>query len=309
MGIVDVGGAEEAAVACLDFLRRHQSTEGCWTDWDLPPGRSSTWTTAYVGCQLAGAQPSESVTLRRAARWLAAHELADGGWGYDATVGCDADSTGHAIVFLTLAGAPVAARSYRRLEGFQHLDGGFSTYAADDGLGSWGISHPDVTPVAAQALLLARRRADPALARAVANVAGRRNDAGLWDSFWWSTPLYATRASLALLVATGAPLDLAPTRESLLTLEAESAFERALLFDCLHLVGEGAGGPAHALVESLVAEQLDDGSWASTPSLRIPDRTCVVPWREPPTGPLYADTDRIFTSATVLGALRRATDR
>ena len=307
MGVVAVG-AEEATVACLDFLLRRQSDEGCWTDWDLPPGRSSTWTTAYVGCQLGGAQRS-GAALRRAARWLVTHELPDGGWGYDATVGCDADSTAHAIMCLTLAGAPVAARSYRRLEGFQQPDGGFSTYRADDGLGSWGMAHADVTPVAAQALLFARPLADQTLARAVANVTDQINGDGLWDSFWWSTPLYATRASLALLAAADVWLELAPTRASLLSLEAQSAFERALLLECLQLVGEGGGGPACALVESLVVEQLDDGSWASTPSLRIPDRACGAPWREPPTGPLYADADRIFTSATVLGALRRATDR
>jgi hypothetical protein len=305
-----VRAVDEWAVAGLDFLRARQSAQGCWTDWDLPPGRSSMWTTAYVGCQLAGVElrlrTAASAAIRRAAGWLAEHELAGGGWGYDGIVGCDADSSAYAILALTRAGAPLEARSCRRLESFQQADGGFSTFGADDGLGSWGISHPDVTPVAAHALLLARGRADPAVARAVAYVTRRRNDDGLWDSFWWSTPLYATRASLAFLAAAGKRLDLAPTRASLHEQETTSAFERALLLDCLRLSGEGENGE---LRETLLREQLADGSWSSAPSLRIPDRACLAPWEEPYAGVLYADSDRLFTSATVLGALNQTTAR
>jgi hypothetical protein len=311
--IAAVRAADEAIFAGLDFLRARQSAQGCWTDWDLPPGRSSMWTTAYVGCQLAGLRPrlrtAASAAIRRAANWLAEHELAGGGWGYDGIVGCDADSSALAIVVLTRSGAPVEARSCRRLESFQQPDGGFSTYGADDGLGSWGVSHPDVTPVAAHALLLARGRADPAVARAVAYVTGQRNDDGLWDSFWWSTPLYATRASLALLAAADARLDLPTTRASLLELGPKSAFERALLADCLRLASDGTGGADDELLETLLCEQLADGSWSSAPSLRIPDRTCEAPWGEPYAGVLYADPNRLFTSATVLGALSRATAR
>ena len=309
MAIAAVRAADEAVTAGLDFLCARQSPEGCWTDWDLPPGRSSMWTTAYVGCQLAGLRPSlrtaMSGSIRRAAAWLAEHELADGGWGYDATVGCDADSSGHAIIALTRSGAPVRGRSRLRLESFQHPDGGFSTYGAGDGLGSWCFSHPDVTPVAAHALLLTRGGGHLAVARAVDYVTRRRNHDGLWDSFWWSTPLYATRASLVFLAAARARIDLAPTRASLLEIEARSAFERALLVDCLLVAGVTRS--TNELVGILVREQLDDGSWSSVPSLRIPDRTCATPWQESEAGVLYADTDRLFTSATVLGALARTT--
>ena len=254
------------------------------------------WTTAYVGCQLAGL-----ASQWQAADWLAEHELPGGGWGYDETVGCDADSSAHAIVLLARSGRAVDDRSCLRLEGFRQPDGGFSTYGAADGLGSWGASHPDVTPVAALALLLARGRAHPAVAPAVDYVTRGRNAEGLWSSFWWPTPLYATRASLAFLAATEARIDLASTRAALLQRETISAFERALLVDCLLLVGSGAD----ELVDTLLCEQLADGSWPSVPSLRIPDRTCAAPWDEE-AGVLYADADRLFTTATVVGALNRA---
>jgi hypothetical protein len=290
--------AQEATTAGVEFLCARQSPEGSWTDWDLPPGRSSLWTTAYIGCQLGALAPQS-----RATAWLAEHELPGGGWGYDDNVGCDADSSAHAIVLLARSGQAVHDRSCLRLESFQQPDGGFSTYGSRDGLGSWGVSHPDVTPVAAHALLLARGRGHPAVARAIDYVTREQNDSGLWSSFWWSTPLYGTRASLALLAATDARIDLAPTRAALLEVEATSAFERALLVDCLLLVGAAAD----ELVDTLLCEQLGDGSWPSVASLRIPDRTCTAPWDED-TGVLYADADRLFTSATVLGALSRATN-
>lgn len=260
------------------------------------------WTTAYVGCQLADLAPQS-----KASDWLAEHELSGGGWGYDEVVGCDADSSAHAVILLRRTGRPVDDHSRRRLESFQQPDGGFSTYGRSEGLGSWCVSHPDVTPVAGHALLLVCGRAARAVRRAVESVASWRNGDGLWDSFWWSTPLYATRASLAFLSAADAPLiDPAATRRSLLQVGAASAFERALLLDCLGLVG---GGPSHAhdeLLAALLTEQLPDGSWPSAPSLRIPDRACTAPWDEPGTEPLYADADRLFTSATVVGALSRA---
>jgi hypothetical protein len=294
-------GVEEAVLAGVDFLRARQSAQGCWTDWDLPPGRSSMWTTAY-GCQLADLAPQS-----RAANWLAEHELSGGGWGYDEIVGCDADSSAHAVILLRRSGIPVDDRSRRRLESFQQSDGGFSTYGRDDGVGSWSLSHPDVTPVAGYALLLLCGRAARAVTRAVESVTRHRNGNGLWDSFWWSTPLYATRASLAFLaVADISPTDVARSRRSLLHLEVGSAFERALLLDCLRLLG-GDRSEGHAeLLAALISEQQPDGSWPSAPILRIPDRTCTAPWDESGTEVLYADRDRLFTSATVVGTLGRA---
>ena len=76
----------------------------------------------------------------------------------------------------------------------------------------------------------------------------------------------------------------------------------------LRHVGGGIRG-AHELLETLVCEQLTDGSWSSAPGLRIPDRTCVAPRAEPYADMLYADPDRLFTSATVLDALSRSTAR
>jgi squalene-hopene/tetraprenyl-beta-curcumene cyclase len=73
------GGAHPAVVRALGFLRRDQTTEGCWY------GR---WGVNYIygtwqvlrGLGAIG-EDMQAPYVRRAARWLCAHQNDDGGWG------------------------------------------------------------------------------------------------------------------------------------------------------------------------------------------------------------------------------------
>jgi hypothetical protein len=316
--------ATESLDACLGFLLRHQSPDGSWSDWDLPPGPSDCWTTAYIGRRLAAAtEPllSTSTAARRAAAaWLVERQLAGGGWGYNDSVGPDADSTAYALLFLSSEPVAIPSAGYERLLEFQRPDGGFSTFLSDEGLGSWGVSHPDVTAVAARAMLsvsgsdvaLPGTGTGPAPDRlsgldgALRYIFRERNADGTWDSFWWSSPLYTTAAALSLLRATGSAFDAALTRSALSRVHAGNAFERALLLDChLQTLVDLGGSQAPQLVDALIAEQLPDGSWPSVPILRLTNRDCFDPAGQDDAGPLFADPGRLFTSAVVLGALSR----
>jgi squalene cyclase len=304
----------ESIVACVDFILRHQSSEGSWADWALPPGQSNCWVTAYVGCRLADLprhlRSRTAPQRRNAARWLAQQESDCGGWGYNHSVECDADSTAHTILFLSREGCPAPERNYRFLSKFQQPDGGFSTYPRDGGLGSWGMSHPDVSAVAASALLTYPGPGSAQLRRAVRYVSEQRDVNGMWNSFWWSSALYATEVSLALLRTSHTDVDFEQTRRTLFSMAATNAFESALLIGCLlHAVDDATYERVHALVDRLVAEQLPDGSWASVPILRLTDRDCTAPWECTQAGPMYADPKRLFTSATALRALCSAIER
>ena len=313
---IGVLAVQELLNACRRFLLRHQCRDGSWSDWDLPPGPSDSWTTAYVGYQLAAA-PSEPVSVpsaaARAAAWLSQREFASGGWGYNDRVGPDADSTAHALLLLSSQQMGPFAAGYECLVGFQKSDGGFSTYLGDQGLGSWGVSHPDVTAVAARAILsipqaaaagLPVRDRAAVIERALDYIARHRNPEGTWDSFWWSSPLYATAAALSLLSATGSPVAAEPTCSSLSRIHAENPFERGLCLDCyLHVLSDPRGRQSAPLVKALISEQLPDGSWSSLPILRLTNRDCFDPARHDGAGPLFADPKRLFTSATVFGAL------
>ncbi|MGB8814018.1 MAG: prenyltransferase/squalene oxidase repeat-containing protein [Paracoccaceae bacterium] len=290
----------------LAFLLARQAPDGGWTDWALPPGASRDWTTAYVGHRLAALRAPMGAALQaplaRAARWLLARRGAGGGWGYSPAVEEDADSTAHAILFLAALGTPAPAAALASLRRYQRDDGGFSTFLPDGLTGSWGISHPEITPVALTALRTAPGILSAAdESRALAAIHRARRADGLWDSFWWASPLPACEANLACLAGLGLPE--APP-EPLRRLAPNDALQVALL---LSLSADRAA-PARlaSLTRTLLAAQMADGAWQAAPSLRIPPRKCSHPWEAPDGSALYADPERLFTTATVLAALGKA---
>jgi squalene cyclase len=299
---------QNAIAVGLDYVLSIQADDGSWTEWALPPGSSTPWTTAYVGYKLRSL-PAESMAratphLADAAHWMGANAFAGGGWGYNALVGSDADSTAYAILFLASASQPVPEAAYARLASFQNPDGGFATYPRTGLPDSWHVSHPDVTPMALLALLTHPAASYHGLIRrGTEYVLRQRTAQGLWNSFWWHSCLYGAEASLTLLNACDVEM---PSPAGLALIEPANAFEAALLVSAL-LYARGAGWQAivRDLADRLMGEQQPDGSWQSAPILRITQRDCYEPWACSDAGPLYADPNRLFTTATVLHALSR----
>jgi hypothetical protein len=291
----------------LDYVLGLQAGDGCWTDWELPPGSSSTWTTAYVGYQLRSLPADDRVRaagpVRLAARQLLAKQFAEGGWGYNEAVGPDADSTAFAILLAASAGETPLEEAYTRLVAFQCPDGGFSTYPFQGERNSWVVSHADVTPIALFALLTKYPLGSSVVSRGLDYVLLNKTSAGLWNSFWWDSYLYSTEANLSLLRALGIPIDPGATQKSLLREKPQSAYEMALLISSL--ISLGCDASAWESVEQLTAQQQPDGSWKSQPILRVTRRDCYEPWRCANPGTLFADPKRLFTSATVIAALSK----
>jgi squalene cyclase len=262
----------------LAFLASRQESSGCWSDWDdLPVGPSRMWTTAYCGWRLAPCAPAW--LLEPAADWLEAHELPGGGWGYAESTGPDADSTALGILFQHAIGRRPQESAIRRLLSFARENGGFATYGFDQAFGSWTTSHVEVTATAALALRSAGA-AHEAVQRATHFVRQQRRSDGLWDSYWWISPWYATEVALRLLGGPGPTAALSP----------QSCFETALQI----LVTQDTA-------DQLRAAQNPDGSWPSAPILRLTDRDKYG------AGLLFADPQRVFTTATVISALTGST--
>jgi hypothetical protein len=302
---------QQAMAGGLDFVLRGQHADGRFIDWALPPGASSAWSTAYVGLLVAelpeGDQQRSAAATRAAAHWLQAHPAAGGGWGYNESVGADADSSAFALRLLARTGLPIAAEHVDRLLSFQCGDGGFSTYGSDAGFGAWGQSHADVSAACGMALAMPGSTAARApLQRCLAYVATRRGPDGLWPSFWWRSPWYATHAALSLLKAAGVlprPLEASCIRGDDKPL---NPFEWALALECSLLATPRLVVQARTMLAALLAVQQADGGWPSAPVLRLARRDCAVPWAVADGGPLFADTQRLFTTATVLRALAAA---
>ena len=301
----------DAVAGGLEYILDQQNAAGNWTEWELPPGQSSCWTTAFIGYKLRQLPPDLSSSAlcarKRAAEWLVQAEFEGGGWGYNETVGADADSTAYSMLFLSSMEFRIPESAYQRLCRFRQSDGGFSTYQQQYENDSWGVSHPDVTAIVIQALLANQYESSSIVESGIDYVLGQQNAEGLWNSFWWQTPLYSTAATLALLENVMACLDLSQTQQSLLLFQPRNAFEAALLLSSrVH-----AGLPAHSqanlqLIDNLIDAQQRDGSWPSEPMLRVTRRDCFDPWNHDDAGARFSDPARLFTSVVVLEALSEA---
>lgn len=298
--------ALEATIAsALEYVLSMQAEDGSWTEWALPPGSSSTWTTAYVGFRLRDLQHA-SLTAPRllvAARWLVDQVSADYGWGYNKLVGSDADSTSYTILFLASSGENVPEASFRMLHTLQRPDGGFGTYLPIGTPNSWNVSHPDVTPIALLALL---RHPEPdryAIQQGMQYVRKQMTSLGLWNSFWWSSCLYGTEASLSFLDA--AEIEM-PSPQVFMQIQPTNAFESGLLISSLLYLGfDSSHSFVRDLVDQLIGQQRPNGSWDTAPVLRITRRDCYEPWACANPGQLYAETSRLFTTVTALHALAK----
>ena len=111
------------------FLLANQGRDGLWRDFLTPAGEASEWTSGFVAAalQLAGADTS---VLARAADALVAGQHEDGGWGYNADVPSDADSTACVLLFLARMGqrADSCRRAASCLIRHQRENGGVATY-------------------------------------------------------------------------------------------------------------------------------------------------------------------------------------
>lgn len=298
---------DQAIAGGLEYILTHQTADGSWIDWDLPPGSSPAWTTGYIGYKLRVLPQNQKLKaahhLAAGAQWLLANQIADGGWGYNTAVGRDADTTSFAILFLASSGQQVPEAAYNLLTQFQRPDGGFSTYLPEGESNSWAVSHPDVTPLALLALFTKPESFRIALDHGFEYIQQQKNPDGLWNSFWWDSFLYGTEASLSFLYSQNLSIA-CPSSFSLI--QPANAFEGALLISSmLYIDPMGLRSTICHLADNLIAEQQSDGSWKTVPILRITRRDCYDPWATTNPGPLFADPHRLFTTSTVLHALSR----
>lgn len=264
-----------------------------WEDFALPVGRSDTWVTAYVLAMLADLGESDRGALRpRLAaplRWLAGGQLPGGGWGYNRQVPADADSTAWAILALRGWNAPVPPEAVEFLETCRR-GAQFATYpAATSPARAWAAGAPEIGAVAARVL-------GPNADWAAFLEADR-----LPPAYWWTSPIYTTAMLLDALP--GPPPAAIAARLAQAT--PAGAFERALLLRAAY----AAGLPADRLADELVREQREDGLWPAAARLRLVADAPGAPWLRIDSGTLYTDTSALFTTATAVAALARATGR
>lgn len=326
-GTTDLVTASDRALA---YVTGQQNEDGSWQEIYNNAGLSNVWATGYIASHL-GALAPEAVAA--AGRFLQTHRQPEG-WGYNTDWIADTDSTTCALLTLH-ATDQLPAPDLTRWLSWQQPDGGFSTYADHnalrrsldygvDDVRGWTQSHPCVSALAYH-LLSQVPGYDESACRLEAYLLTQRR-ANLWDSYWWTSEIYATTYVLRGRWRRHGPDALAwHTLAALLGQQhadgsfrdaytAGSAFYTALVLSTL------AAHPAvlaryrveaEAAGRWLLAHQFTDGSFASTAALRIPaphvrDVRRITDWQyaHRMTNIRTDDFMRLFSTAVAAQALR-----
>lgn len=299
----------------LLFLEKSQKSNGSWIDFQLPVGESDIWVTAYVLYQLNSLQGNTSQynyfkkCRRKALNWLKISSTQTGGWSYNSVVEEDSDSTSLAILAIRSMNELVPERSLDRLLLYFDSCGGVSTYLEDVEEGrAWSTSQCDVTPLA---LLALNNKLSPTMKhQALKFLLKHQRSNGLWPSFWWISPLYATNVVLNYLSSNQYNI---PNENVLFhTLDhfyPSGEFEKALHLNCIAtLRGNDISKYSHEIF-NLLKSQLPNGAWPSSPILRLTNPDIEKPWMKIDVGPVYTDIRNIFTTATVIKLLSNISNK
>jgi hypothetical protein len=290
---------QDAISAALSFLALGLDDDGYWRDYQLPPGRSESWTTACVGSALLAATPHRQVNqsaLQRTATILLAARRPEG-WGYNRDTACDADTTSWVLRFLARFGLADGLSALAVLRPYLTSTGRVRTFASVDRFGTWALEHDEVAPLAGLALLAVGEYRHASVIRAAILDSWAKHG---WRPFWWLGRAYVCAQSFEfLLLSGGIPEVLAQSERARLAEPpiSASSFEIAQrLAAAVHL---DAKTDARRLCETLLNFQHLDGGWPASPVLLVPDQ------REPFQSSIHCDDRRLLTTATSLVAMTR----
>jgi squalene-hopene/tetraprenyl-beta-curcumene cyclase len=329
------GAIHDSVSRAVEFLLRSQDDDGWWHDFDIARD-SDAWVTGYVASALASTNRT-AATRAAIDGWCALRRRTwlGGGWGYNAGVPLDADSTTWALRAaqeLKIRCSVRVRRARRFLETHRKGDGGIATYrdrsaiqqftGLDVSFRGWCASHVCVTAAVAGLVDLADRELTLDYLRT-----HQRAD-GSWPSYWWADPAVATALAVDALSMTGRNDDRERTRHAAKwatsrirddgcvaphTASAGSPFVTALVVStAMRSDDPAAVTPAVRARNWLQRTQRADGSWTASACLRVPPPDIDDPheletWGtggvgEASIGNVVSDGG-VHTTATVLRAL------
>jgi hypothetical protein len=185
----------------LEAVLARQNKDGSWTDFAMPYfGESDSWVTAHIGIQLASLSSRWHSTGLKMALNSAGQFLTNQGgqgWGFNSQSFVDADSTANALLFIHSIDHQIPSQAFDVLKTFWVPNEGFATVQNISNVPSnWCTAHPDVTPLALQALAISPEANEidlyvhDILNRAYFDELARQN----WPAFWWNLNWYTISA-------------------------------------------------------------------------------------------------------------------
>jgi len=326
----------------LDFIKSKQDNDGLWRDFDTLAGSGSEWITGFVSYAVS-IHADQTEMVLSAVKSLLSRQRDNGGWSYNESVPSDCDSTAWVLLALSRDSSntePGIKKAMRYVISHQNeRSGGFSTYNLQDGIqefiqvseidvvNGWTSVHNDVTGVAVQSLLIHGLSVESdIIQRALGYLRKQKNRYHLWDSYWWKGYAYSTYHALRALSMCQAiteeeisyPLQVLLGNQHKDGGWNDSFGEISEVFGTAFVVLSLLLCPRLKTLESarngalwLINQQNKDGSWPTTPILKIPppmlkDTNLVKEWynNQLGTGVIIQDKRRIFSSSAAIWALR-----
>jgi hypothetical protein len=334
MSGADVSAAtlQAAAQRAARFLLERRGADGLWLEFPRVLRGTDEWVTAYLADALAGLR-DERCLGAAASAWqaLCARRGATDGWGYNADLPVDADSTlwGLRLAAALGRGQEPRARAARRVLEAHRVPDGVATYApaAEPGLRRL-LGDADLRGIfAAHTCVTAAAAAPEALGAGIAATLRKRQEPdGRWRGYWWSDDEYATWLAVdALARGPTAGSEEALRRAGRWALRrferarvvwsrelaAPSSFAGALCLAIMIASGAARSEDAgeHTALRALAAlleAQQPDGGWPAAALMRMPPPEEADGDARPAETAVSADDRRLFTTATVLRALTAA---
>ena len=317
----------------LVYLEKNINDSTEWTDFMTSAGQSTSWTSAYIGMQLAEIDNSNPL-LKPALQKL----ISTDSNGYNEGMIQDGDSSSFMVGFQQKMGFATDLSQREWLE-FMNADGGWVAYrdpialrekldlTASVSVEGWTNSHDCVSAAAAYVLAgIPSLRLDYEIT--CLHLATLLENKNHWSSYWWTSDVYATSFAIQALALHPEFKNRCETPALWLAneqvtsgywsnpaTEEPSAFYTALAIKAL--AAHDAKGFDKSIakgVDWLLKNQMTDGSWLTSRILRIPatdvlDPSTVKRWRKSSFGVncIVDDHNRLFTTSTVLNTLHQLT--
>ncbi len=287
-----VSNSDESVECGMEFMQKH-CHEGVYSeDFGLRHGDSTGWATAYIARLMYQIDSEKSDSNPEVLFEL---QNSDGGWGYNNSVPSDADSTANALIFLKqngLDGEERYSKAISYLKKYQHENGGISTYTQEDlkNMGyegeGWSAPHVCVTALVAEVLEGEERE------KAFSFLQNQRKPDGSFPAYWWASDIYATYQAMKIL---GGDSKMMEYFESV---EYDNVFDLSMKIQGL----TDLNLDTKKLVGELLSRQQRDGSWPSSPILKIP-RPDIKPGEVTIDTEVVVDKNRLFSTVNALLAL------
>jgi hypothetical protein len=320
----------EAIKKGIAFLDKNRNEENTWSDFMTSMGMGKAWITNYVAFQLAEIDADMPIlssvrteVMDKTGKYIS----------YNADIIQDGDSTNFLVGFLQEMNVLTLELENSWYKFMDSESGGWKTYLdgtklrelleLENDISVHGWLSPKICVTAVSAYMLSKKR-DTSEFDKICKYLLNNKAANHWDSYWWTSPIYATAFSLmALSKGEEYYSDCLEAADWLANLQEKegfwqnpvgqdsSPFYTALALKALFVFDKGRfNDQIEKGISWLLSHQTLDGSWQTSRILQIPatnieDPKEVKTWRNSSFGVncLSDDFNRNFTTSTVINCL------